>query len=206
MWLPSSETAAGCTRSRGLYTHTHTHTHTYTHDSSYSLFEEVYWISISIYFKFSLQTCKVAGTQCFSKFYKLILSLSGPDDKESACTVGDPGSFPGWGISPGGGHGNPLQYSCLENHMDRGAWGYSPQGPKESDTTEQLTHESRSIVSDSWQLRELYSPWNSPDQNTGVGSPSLLQGIFPAQGLRPGLPHCRRILYQLSYMGSPTGT
>ena len=128
MWLPSSETAAGCTRSRGLYTHTHTHTHThtYTHDSSYSLFEEVYWISISIYFKFSLQTCKVAGTQCFSKFYKLTLSLSGPDDKESACTVGDPGSFPGWGISPGGGNGNPLQYSCLENHMDRGAWGYSP--------------------------------------------------------------------------------
>ena len=43
------------------------------------------------------------------------------------------------------------------------------------------------------------NPWNSPGQNTGVGSLSLLQGIFPTQGLNPGLLHCRRILYQLSY-------
>ena len=43
------------------------------------------------------------------------------------------------------------------------------------------------------------SPWNSLGQNTGVGSLSLLQGIFPTQGLNPGLPHCRQILYQLSH-------
>ena len=49
----------------------------------------------------------------------------------------------------------------------------------------------------------LYSPWNSPGQNTGVGSLSLLQGIFPTQGSNPGLPHCRWILYQLSHKGSP---
>ena len=49
----------------------------------------------------------------------------------------------------------------------------------------------------------IYSPWDSPGQNTGMGSLSLLQGIFPTQGLSPGLPHCRRILYQLSYQGSP---
>ena len=49
----------------------------------------------------------------------------------------------------------------------------------------------------------LYSPWNSPGQNTGVGSLSLLQGIFPTQGSNPGLPHCRGILYQLSHKGSP---
>ena len=49
----------------------------------------------------------------------------------------------------------------------------------------------------------LYSPWNSPGQNTGVGSLSLLPGIFPTQGLDPGLPHCRQILYQLSHKGSP---
>ena len=49
----------------------------------------------------------------------------------------------------------------------------------------------------------LYSPWNSPDQNTGVGSLSLLQGIFPTQGFNPGLPHCRQILYQLSHKLSP---
>ena len=43
----------------------------------------------------------------------------------------------------------------------------------------------------------------SAGQNTGVGSLSLRQGIFPTQGLNPGLPHCRQILYQLSYKGSP---
>ena len=48
-----------------------------------------------------------------------------------------------------------------------------------------------------------HSPWNSPGHNTGVGHLSLLQGIFPTQGLHPGLPHCRCILYQLSHQGSP---
>ena len=47
-----------------------------------------------------------------------------------------------------------------------------------------------------------YSPWSSPGKNTGGGSLSLLQGIFPTQGSNPGLPHCRRILYQLSHKGS----
>ena len=58
--------------------------------------------------------------------------------------------------------------------------------------------ETRSVVSDSLQPHVLYSPWNSPGQNTGVGSLSLLQGIFPTQGSNPGLPHCGQILYQLS--------
>ena len=49
----------------------------------------------------------------------------------------------------------------------------------------------------------LYSPWHSLSQITGVGSLSLLQGIFPTQGSNPGLPHCRWILYQLSHKGSP---
>ena len=63
--------------------------------------------------------------------------------------------------------------------------------------------ESHSVVSDSLQPHGLYSPWNSPGQNTGVGSLSLLQGIFPTQGLNPGLPHCRWILYLLSHKGRP---
>ena len=63
--------------------------------------------------------------------------------------------------------------------------------------------ESRPVVSDSLQPRGLYSPWNSPGQNTGVGSRSLLQGTFPTQGSNPGLPHCRQILYQLNHKGSP---
>ena len=49
----------------------------------------------------------------------------------------------------------------------------------------------------------LCSLWNSPGQNTGVGSLSLLQGIFPTHGSNPGLLHCRWILYQLSHKGSP---
>ena len=53
------------------------------------------------------------------------------------------------------------------------------------------------------QSHGLHSPWNSPGQNTGVGSLSLLQGIFPIQGLNPDLLHCRQILYQLSHKGSP---
>ena len=59
--------------------------------------------------------------------------------------------------------------------------------------------ESHSVMSDSLQPHGLYSPWNSLGQNTGVDSLFLLQGIFPTQGLNPGLPHCRRILYQLSH-------
>ena len=57
----------------------------------------------------------------------------------SACNAGDLGSIPGSGRSPGEGNGNPLQYSCLENPMDGGAWvGYSPRDRKESDATERL--------------------------------------------------------------------
>ena len=62
-----------------------------------------------------------------------------------------------------------------------------------------LESESCSVMSDSLQPHGLYSPWNSSGQNTGLGSLSLLQGIFPTQGSKQGLLHCRRIHYQLSY-------
>ena len=62
--------------------------------------------------------------------------------------------------------------------------------------------ESRSVVSDSLPPRGLYSPRNSPGQNTGVGSLSLLQGIFPTQGSNPGLLHCKQILDQLGHQGN----
>ena len=68
-------------------------------------------------------------------------------------------------------------------------------------------------LSENSQVKRLQYPWtvparllcpcNSPGHNTGVGSLSLLQGIFPTQGSNPGLPHCRQILYQLSHKGSP---
>ena len=62
-----------------------------------------------------------------------------------------------------------------------------------------IVSESLSVVSNSLQPHGLYNPWNSSGQNSGVGSLSLLQGIFPTQGSNLGLPHCRHILYQLSY-------
>ena len=61
---------------------------------------------------------------------------------------------------------------------------------------------SHSVMSDSLWSHGLYSQWDSPGQNTGVGGLSLLQGIVPTQGSNPGLPHHRRILYQLSHQGS----
>ena len=56
----------------------------------------------------------------------------GSDGKESACNAGDTGSIPGSGRSPGEGHGNPLQYSCLENPVDGGAWWATVHGVTKS--------------------------------------------------------------------------
>ena len=65
--------------------------------------------------------------------------------------------------------------------------------------------ERHSVVSDSLRPHGLHSQWNSPGQNPGVGSCSLLQGIFPTQESNLGLLHCRQILYQLNHQGSPHG-
>ena len=84
----------------------------------------------------------------------------------------------------------------------RGIWGVYLSIMRKSGSV------SHSVVSDSlwpyglWPTR-LFSSWNSPGKNTAVGSHSLLQGIFPTQGLNPGLLHCRQILYPLSNQGSP---
>ena len=66
-----------------------------------------------------------------------------------------------------------------------------------------VKYKKAKVTSDSLQPHGLCGPWNSPGQNTGVGSLSLLQGILPTQGSNPGLLHCRWILYQLSHKGSP---
>ena len=58
----------------------------------------------------------------------------GSEGKASAYDAGDPGSIPGWGRSPGEGNGNPLQYSCLENTMDGGAWWATVYGVANSQT------------------------------------------------------------------------
>ena len=66
-----------------------------------------------------------------SKFDTLKILIGFPCSsvgKESACSAGDPGSIPRSGRSPGGGNGNPLQYSCLENPLDRGTWWATVHG------------------------------------------------------------------------------
>ena len=68
--------------------------------------------------------------------YLNLIKSCGSDGKESACNAGDLGSIPESGRPPGEGNGNPLQYSCLENFMDRGAWWAPVHGVGKSDTPE----------------------------------------------------------------------
>ena len=83
-----------------------------------------------------------------------------------------------------------LRKTCILLHLD-GIWIWISESG------------SWSVMIDSLWPHRLYSPWNSPGHNTGVGSFSLLQGIFPIEGLNPSLMHCRQILSQLSHKGSP---
>ena len=107
----------------------------------------------------------------------MISSLSGLDGKEFACNAGGLDSIPGSERSPGGRNGNPLQYSCLENPMNRGT---------------------------SWAIAyHVLCPWASTGKNTGLGRHSLLQGIFLTQESNLGLLHYRQNFYHLSHQGSP---
>ena len=84
----------------------------------------------------------------------------GLDGKESACNAGDPGSISGLGISLGGGHGNPLQYSCLENpHRQRWLAGYSSWGRKESNMTEWLSTHTHTHTHTQSHLILTCTPW-----------------------------------------------
>ena len=82
--------------------------------------------------------------------------------KEFACSTGDArdtGSITGSGRSPGGGNGNPLQYSCLKNPMDRGAWQATVYGVKRADKTERLNMHTQEIEIRSYSLEEnIYKP------------------------------------------------
>ena len=139
-------------------------------------------------------------------------TLGFPDDSEVKNlpdSAGDSGSVPGLGRCPGGGNGNRLQDSCLENPLHRGAWqatvhsiAKSQTQPSTIDFTDSSV--SRSVMPDSLQPHGLQPTgficlWDFPGKDTGVGCHFLLQGIFPIQGLNPDLLHCKQILYQLSH-------
>ena len=74
------------------------------------------------------------GITCYNSLAWTLGFPDGSDSKDSACDVGDLGSIPGSGRSPGGGHGNPLQYSCPENPMDGGVWWVTVPGVEKSRT------------------------------------------------------------------------
>ena len=109
------------------------------------IYMRVFWVCIYIY----THICMYTHTHIYfyiythTHIYTHMITYDfpgGSDGKESACNAGNPGSIPGSGRSPGEGNGNPLQYSCLENFMGRGAWRDTVHGGlKESDTTERLT-------------------------------------------------------------------
>jgi len=71
---------------------------------------------------------------CWSQVNTVLGFPGGSDSKESASNAGDLGLIPGSGRSPAGGHGNPLQYSCLESFMDRGDWWATVHGVKKNRT------------------------------------------------------------------------
>ena len=77
----------------------------------------------------------------------------GSDCKESACKAGDLVLIPGSGRFPGEGNGNPLQYSGLENSVDRGTWWATVHGVAESITTEQLSLSEKTMVQDCEQIK-----------------------------------------------------
>ena len=130
--------------------------------------------------------------------------------KKSACNAGDLGSIPGLGRSPGGGHGNAFQYFCLDKNACLGYsvqwalcrqeyWSGLPCPPPGDLPNPGIEPRSPALQADSLPAEPQGKP-----KNTGVGSHSLLQGIFLTQGSNPGLPHCRQILFCLSHQGSPS--
>ena len=86
--------------------------------------------------KYTIKTSGIESNHHIYNQHTLQRLPGGSDGKESACNAEDLGSIPGLGISPGDGHGNPLQYFCLENPVDRETWQATIHSVSESDTIE----------------------------------------------------------------------
>ena len=112
------------------------------------MFSHISWKQVSV--KIPLHLHIFGLKHRFDSAIEQVGFPGGSDGKESACNMRDLDLMPGVERSPGGEHGNPPQFSCLENpHRQRSLAGYSPQGLKESDTTELLsTHNSGQAASE----------------------------------------------------------
>ena len=112
----------------------------------------------------------------------------GSDSKESTCNAGDLGLIPGLGRSPGEGNGCPLQYSCLENFMNKEAWRAIGHGIAESDMTEQLTHTHNDICPSLWHHTDHFHCPKYPLCFTSVFLPTiqpLITSVFTVSVVLP---------------------
>ena len=122
--------------------------------------------------------------------------------KNPPASAGDTCSIPGSGRSPGKGNGNLLQYSCLENPIDRGAW---------QTTVHEVARVGHNLGTKHMIKRDLWITKDTPLTLNHSGGSTVLNSVpgtrtktkYTFITLNPGLPHCRRILYRLSHQGSP---
>ena len=98
-----------------------------------------------------------------------------------------------------------ITHQNLRREWLKHLWHLTSNSIRETNTSKKAAEcpSGRWIARGHHWLHGLYSPWNSPGQNTGVGSLFLLKGIFTTHGSNPGLPHCGQILYQLSHKERP---
>ena len=118
------------------------------------------------------QAGSFAARQIFSCGMRALGLLSSSADKETACNAEDPGLIPGFRRSPGEGNGNPLQFSCLENPMDRGSWWVTVHWvAKQLDTTEWLNNKNWLLTRKRQDVVELTpsKPW--PRSGTRASAP-----------------------------------
>ena len=128
-------------------------------------------MNIGIEISFQISVSGVYLSTYLSRSELSIRWYGGSDSKETACTAGDPVSIPGSGRSPGEGHSYPLQYSCLENPMDRGAWWATVHGVSKSWTQLSDWHFMLVLFLVFWELSTLLSivaaPIYIPANNVG---------------------------------------